>query len=42
MEPSCNFGLEYQPLQKTADPVLRTHLQNCSDCREQVWVVRST
>lgn len=39
MEPACKFGLEYQPLGKLVDPVVKQHVQNCGDCRAQVAFV---
>ena len=39
MELTCKFGLEYQPLGETADPVAEEHVRNCADCQEQVTLV---
>ena len=39
MEPSCKFGLEYQPLGTRVDPVVRQHIQNCRDCQGEVALI---
>ena len=38
MDLTCEFGLDYRPTNKP-DPVLRTHVENCEDCRQQVSFV---
>jgi len=39
MDPACKFGLEYQPLGKLVDPVVKMHVRNCRDCQRQVTFV---
>jgi len=39
MELTCKFGLEYQPLGKTVDPVVEQHVSNCRDCQSQVALI---
>ena len=39
MEPSCKFGLEYIPLGKAVDPVVKQHVRNCLDCQREVALV---